>query len=220
MADWIPDPDGDFDTWVANFVTVVTAAPANYGLTAAQVAPLAGLLAAWVAALADQDAKQKVAEAATDAKDTARLALEALVRELIGIFQQIKAVTDAAKLAAGAPVHDTIKTPVPPPTTAPVGRVEIKNRLEHIMHFVDSATPTSKAKPAGVRGCQIWMKIGGTAPASESEMQFVISDPKTPHKIEFQAADAGKTVYYWLRWENTKGIPGPWSAVVTATITG
>ena len=220
MADWIPDPDGDFDTWVANFVTVVTAAPANYGLTAAQVAPLAGLLAAWVAALADQEAKLNAAQAATDAKELAKAALKALVRELAGIIQSIKTVADAAKLAAGVPVHDTTKTPVPPPATAPIGHVEIKNRLEHIMHFFDTDTPTSKRKPAGVRGCQIWMKIGGAAPTSEDEMQFVISDPKTPHEIKFQAGDAGKTVYYWLRWENTKGIPGPWSAVVSATITG
>ncbi|MEK6257559.1 MAG: hypothetical protein AABP62_02975 [Planctomycetota bacterium] len=28
------------------------------------------------------------------------------------------------------------------------------------------------------------------------------------------------SAYYWLRWENTKGETGPWSAMVSATITG
>ena len=32
------------------------------------------------------------------------------------------------------------------------------------------------------------------------------------------AADAGKSVYYLLRWVSTKGQPGPWSDVVTAKI--
>jgi len=31
-------------------------------------------------------------------------------------------------------------------------------------------------------------------------------------------ADAGKTAYYALRWENTRGETGPWSDVVSATI--
>jgi len=41
-----------------------------------------------------------------------------------------------------------------------------------------------------------------------------------PPVAQFDPADAGKTAYYWLRWENTKGEIGPWSAVASATITG
>jgi hypothetical protein len=34
------------------------------------------------------------------------------------------------------------------------------------LHFVDSETPDSRAKPAGVKGCEIREQIGGTAPAT------------------------------------------------------
>jgi len=80
--------------------------------------------------------------------------------------------------------------------------------------------PTSKAKPAGVRGCQVGVKIGAAPPASASDLQYLATDTRTPYVAGFDQADAGKTAYDWLRWENTKGETGPSSAVASATITG
>jgi hypothetical protein len=90
--------------------------------------------------------------------------------------------------------------------------------LQHTIRFADSGTPTSKAKPAGVRGCEIWMKVGTPPPASASELAFVTLDTRTPHVIAFDGADGGKSVTYWLRWVSTRGEIGPWSAAVTATV--
>jgi hypothetical protein len=106
------------------------------------------------------------------------------------------------------------------PSTAPLGRVETSNRLEHSIHFVDSETPTAKAKPAGGRGCQVWIKIGTTCPANASELTYLATDTSSPYVAHFGAADAGKTAYYWLRWKTTRGQSGRWSAPVSATITG
>lgn len=57
-------------------------------------------------------------------------------------------------------------------------------------------------------------------PASASELHYLATDTRTSYVAQFDPADADKTAYYWLRWENTKGETGPWSAVVSATITG
>ena len=89
-----------------------------------------------------------------------------------------------------------------------------------MVHFVDSATPGSKAKPPGVEGCQLWLFIGTTPPTDVSQMRYTATDTKTPYRFDFEPGDAGKTAYWWLRWVNTKGEVGPWSAVVSATITG
>jgi hypothetical protein len=43
-------------------------------------------------------------------------------------------------------------------------------------------------------------------------------DTRTPYTDTHPAADAGKTVYYWLRWQNAKGEVGPWSDVLSAKI--
>lgn len=40
----------------------------------------------------------------------------------------------------------------------------------------------------------------------------------TPYVDKHDPADAGKNVYYPLRWQNTKGEPGPWSDVITVKI--
>ena len=65
-----------------------------------------------------------------------------------------------------------------------------------------------------------WREIGTTPTASASELHDLATDTRPPYVAQFDAADAGKTAYYWLRWENTKGETGPWSAAVSATITG
>jgi len=76
------------------------------------------------------------------------------------------------------------------------------------------------AKPKGVQFCAIFLMIGTAPPTSASQLHQIASDSKTPYSFEFEPADAGKTAYYWVRWVNTKGEPGPWGVMVSATITG
>jgi hypothetical protein len=78
----------------------------------------------------------------------------------------------------------------------------------------------AKAKPAGVRGCEIWLKVGTPLPVSAADLTFVTLDTRTPHVIPFDGADGGKLVTYWLRWVSTRGETGPWSAAVSATVPG
>jgi len=116
-------------------------------------------------------------------------------------------------------VHErsTTRTPAPVPTTIPIGQVDTSRRLEHTISFTNE--DGSLAKPFGVRGCQIWYKIG-TPAVDPSELSFMFTDTSSPHVHQFNGELAGQNVYYWLRWENTRGETGPWSDVVMATITG
>jgi hypothetical protein len=41
----------------------------------------------------------------------------------------------------------------------------------------------------------------------------VALDSATPYLMVHEGADVGKTAYYALRWENTRGESGPWSNV-------
>lgn len=219
-GNYIPAPDAAFDTWQANFMTVLSATPADYGLVVGDLAAVSAALPGWATGFASQQLAVAAAQAATQTKDANRATYEAAIRELVRGIQARSSVTAAAKAAAGIPVHDTTPTPAGPPTTAPVGTVDTSQRLQHTVHFVDTATPTSKAKPAGVRGCEIWMKVGPPLPAAASELDFVTLDTRTPHTIAFDGADGGKLVTYWLRWVSTRGAVGPWSAAVSATVPG
>lgn len=110
----------------------------------------------------------------------------------------------------------TSRTPVPAPITKPIAQVDTNRRLEHTVSFTNE--DGSHAKPVGVRGCQIWFKIGEPA-IDPSELSFMATDTASPLTHQFNGEHAGKNVYYWLRWENTRGETGPWSDVVMATIT-
>ena len=220
MPDYVPRPDPDFDSWQDNFMTVVAAAPGDYGLVAADLTVPTALAAAWTTAYPAHTAAQAAAQSARQDKDNARGAFEASVRTLVRKIQATPTVNSGAKAAAGITVPDTTPTPSGPPTTSPTATVDTRERLQHTIHFRDATTPTSKAKPAGVRGAEIWMKVGTPAPVDASELSFVTLDTRTPHVITFDGADANKTVTYWLRWVSTGGGVGPWGPAVAATVTG
>jgi beta-lactamase class A len=152
--------------------------------------------------------------------DNKNLAKEKLTQTLRKIFKDIPesllTVQDRNTLNL---VEKSTGTPTPVPVTRPVGNVDTSMRLQHTIHFKDEATPQSKARPARVRGCQIWHKVGGDAPKDPKELQYLATDTASPYVAHFDGADAGKPVYYWLRWENTIAETGPWSETIMATIT-
>ena len=113
--------------------------------------------------------------------------------------------------------RSTTRTPAPVPTTFPVGKINSTNRLEHSISFTNE--DGKHGKPEGVRGCQIWCKEGEPA-LDEKQLLFLGTDTASPFLKKYLIADAGKTIHYWLRWENTRGETGPWSSIISATVLG
>ncbi len=218
-GDYIPHPDGEFDAWQDNFITYASANAAALGLDPLiDIAPLTAAQTTWTTERAANTAAQAAAESARQAKDAARAGLEGVIRPLVARLQSSAAVDDAERQALGITVRDTEPTPVGPPKTRPVVSVDTSQRLQHTIAFADEATPTRKAKPAGVRGAQIWVKIGDPAPLDPSELTFLATDTRTPYLAQFDGADANKVAHYMLRWDSTRGEPGPWSETASATI--
>jgi len=219
-TDYIPRPDDKFDQFQEHFVDYVVANKTALGVTTDEADALTDEKTAWTSAFGAHMDAQSAAKSATTAKDDARAPLETTIRALAGRFQASKTITDAQREAMQIPVHSTSRTRVGVPTTRPVGTVDTSRRLSHIIDFRDEDSPRSKAKPAGVAGCEIWVKVGGNAPADPSELRYVATDTATPYLAEYPGADAGKPAHYWLRWVNTRGEKGPWSDTITATIPG
>lgn len=218
-GDYLPRTDAALAAWTQNFVDVVNANLAAYGVTALEVQPIENSLTIFEGALQSQLAAIADAQSKTQLKDDQRAILEGQIRPLVRKIQAHPTVGDPMRAAAGITVPDTDPTPVGPPTTAPKGTVDTSQRLRHTIHFTDVTTPNSKAKPAGVRGVEIWVKIGEPLPTDPSELSFITLDSRTPHVIDFDGEDGGKMATYWLRWVSTRGEPGPWGQFVCATIT-
>jgi hypothetical protein len=217
MADYLPGPDADYQAWVTNFVTYANANLAALGLVAADMTPVTTGQTAFNSGFSAHIAAKQAAMAAKQTKDETRSTLTAAIRPLVRRLQASPVVTDAERAALGINVRGG-GGPIGPPTTAPLVSIECGNRLQHTLRFVDSATPTRRAKPEGVLGVEIWNKVGTTPPANESELRFVAVDTNQPYVLDFDATDGGKTAYYWLRWVNPTGERGPWSEQAAATI--
>jgi len=219
MPDYIPSPDGDFDAWQINFITYASANAAALGLDPlVDIPPLTAAQGVWTSDYPANTAAQAAAQSARQAKDVARGGLEGVIRPLVARLQASPDVDDAERQALGIPVRDAIPTATDVPKTRPVVSVDTSQRLQHTIGFADEATPTRKAKPAGVRGAQVWVKIGDPAPVDPSELTFLATDTRTPYVAAFDGADANKVAHYMLRWENTRGETGPWSETASATI--
>lgn len=218
-TDYIPNSDADFSAWIHNLVTYANANLAGLGLTAADLTPLQTAVTGWDTVYPAHVAAQASAQSARQAKDDSRADVEGAVRPLVGKLQSTTTVSDAQRQALGITVRATSKTAVSVPTTRPVAQVDTGQRLRHAISFVDELTPTTRAKPDGVTGCEIWTKVGDPAPTGPGEVAYLALDTRTPYVVEFNGSEAGKTAYYMLRWINTRGERGPWSQTVSGTIT-
>ncbi len=224
MPDFIPRDDAGFDTYVGNFATYLNANLANLGLPAPPAPPDADVTALntartdWTTKYAAHVAAQAAAEAASIAKVASRGSLEAIVRRLARRLQASSAVDDAERANLGITVRDVVPTPVTAPTTKPVLTADTSQRLRVTIGFADEGTPTSKAKPAGVLGCELFVKLGGPPPTDLSECQFLALDTKTPYTATFDGADANQTAHFIGRWVSSRGEHGPLSQTVSATV--
>lgn len=225
MADYLPKSDSEFLAWSRTFTAYVTANSAALGLTAMEVASLSGLTTNFETAFAANLTAQQTAQAARQTKETALDNLTTTIRTLVRKLQASTSVTDTQRAAMGITVRDRVATAASAAgmTSRPLGVVDTAQRLRHEIRFTDEATPTRKAKPAGVMGCEIWVKVaaaGEPAPADPSQLQFLGLDTASPYTAEYPGSEAGKTAHYMLRWVNTRGDKGPWSETVSATIVG
>ncbi|MDT5121231.1 MAG: hypothetical protein QOC96_713 [Acidobacteriota bacterium] len=221
MADYIPRPDAEFNTWQDNLVSKLNANPADFNLTAADIAPLTTAQSAWTSAYSGHVAAQAAADAAQKTKQSARGDFESVLRSLVRRIQGDNATTDTHRAQLNISLRETPRiSTTGVPDTRPVARIDNSQRQQQTVHFSDEATPNSRAKPADAMGVELWVKIGDPAPTDPSELKFLGLDTQSPYVAHFNGADAGKTAHYMLRWVNSKGEAGPWSQTVSATITG
>ena len=215
----IPGPDPGFHGFIGPFSDYVSANAAALKADPDDVTALTTAVTTWKTAYPAHTAAHSAATGARNVKDQSRADVEAVARPLIQQFQASTTVTDAQRSAMNINIHATTRTPAAVPTTRPIVTVGTSQRLQHVITYRDEAS-VGRGRPAGVQSCEIWSKVGGPAPTDFSQMAFVDNSTKSPYKVQYNGAQAGQTVYFWLRWVNTRGEKGPWSEPVSATIAG
>lgn len=218
---YMPRPDGNFSAWANHYYEAVKKFYEEQGFDPDLLTPLQKALATWNAQYPAHVRAQAAAEAARQAKDAARAALEKEVRPVTNFVQGYPKTTNADRAEMGITVRDTSPTPAPAPSSRPLALVESGQRLTHQLRLVDESTPTRRARPAGVLGAEVWVKLvdaDAPTPTDPAALTFLTMTTKPSFRAEFKAGEGGKTAVYMARWVSTQGEKGPWSEVTTATV--
>ena len=218
---YMPRPDGNFAAWANQYYDAVVKWWNANELEVTDLKPLEEALVTWAAAYPAHVAAQQRAEGARQAKDAARRELERQVRPISNFVQTYFNTSNADRAEMGITVRDTSPSPAPAPTTRPLALVQSGQRLTHQLRLVDESTPTRRARPKGVLGAEVWVKLvtpGEPAPTDPAALTFLTMTTKTAFATNYPAEAGGKAAVYMLRWINTRGEKGPWSDVATATV--
>jgi hypothetical protein len=218
-TDFIPTNDNLFYRWVNNFLEALGVIFARVGFPETVLTRLKDLRDTFNGKLLVAETPGTRTKAAIQEKNDARKVLEAEVRQAYGEYlRRNHLLTDADRDNLGLPIPKTTRTPAPVATTHPDFDVDSSMIRRLIVHFFDQGSKKSKAKPAGQHGAEIRWAILDTPPASIEELIFSSFDTRTPFTLSFDENQRGETVYFCLRWENTRGEKGPWSTIVSAII--
>lgn len=218
--DYLPRSDSEFRTWAQNFNSFVAANFFALGLTIDESDGIGAVITDFAIAHDLWVSRRAAAQAAREGKDALRQSAEESIRQLVRRLQANPAVTDEHRQNLGITVREIERTPTPAPTSRPVATIDASQRLRHVIRFTDETTPTSRARPAGALGCEIWVKLGGEPPADPSSLTFLGTATRSLFPADFVGTDANNPAHYMLRWLGARGAKGPWSATVTATIGG
>ena len=221
MADYIPGTEAEYYVWQFNLIDILVENATDWGIPPEVITSLKAAQTRWTTAYEKANNKQNRTAADVIIKEETG---ESFIKEVRNVVQQWLVrnpkVSDGDRVRMGITVRTNTHTPVPPPSTFPVGSVDFSFRLQHTISFYDQASAHSNAKPEGVTGCEIYLKADGEAPKSVEEMNFQGTCTASPFVVKFDSTKAGKTAWYWLRWVNRKGEPGPWSLPISAMIVG
>lgn len=221
MADYMPQSDAIFNGWQGELVVIVEPNLAIWGISETDFGVVKSKQSRWTTAYAKTVNKQNRTAADVLARDEAGDDYKKTIRSFVAQWLASNPrVSDADRLRMGLTVKTGTRTPTPVPTTFPVGTIDFSVRLQHSISYYDEASAHSNAKPAGIHGCEVYMKVDGDAPKDVSELDYVGTCTASPYTVKFDGAKVGKMIYYRLRWVNTRSEAGPWSTTINALVMG
>lgn len=214
----LPNTDPALRSFSENMSTKLTAAPTSFGCTTSDATALASATSDYVSALAACDPAIRTKPAVV-LKNTKRLALKNLIRQLALKIQGTPSVTDTQKASIGLSIP-AVPTPVPPPAFAPaVDVISVNGRTVELR--IHDSQEARRGKPPLVAGAMVFSFVGTEAPADPMEWKGEGITSRTGFQIVFPATvPAGAQVWVTAQWYNGKAQSGPASTPITTFLQG
>jgi hypothetical protein len=207
--DFFPRREADIFNFTRNFSEKINLDPLAYGLSPLQASLYSQLQLAFAQAFRIVNDNSTNASSAYAARDSARIALERMTRQLANIIRGMS-VTDAMRIGLGLPARPTRRQRIPAPTIAPlvqiVGTIGRSVRIE----LLDAESNRRKrARDAG--GAYLYGFVGADYPANLKGYDFKGSTSSARATVKFDTAlPPGTLVWVAARWTNRRGA-GPLS---------
>jgi len=219
-VNYLPSRDGQLVTWSTNFAQVVAADPTAVGLTLQQSDDYTAAQAAYAAGYQTANDPLTRSPSNIEAKNAAKETLVDMTRGLVRIIQAFPGTTDNMRVNLGITVPDDTRTPVPPPSESPV--IDIVSvsgtRINIRLHNGES---TSRAKPEGVIGANVFTYVGDAAPTDIDSWTFAGATSKVETAVDLPADTApGSKVWITAFWFNGKAESGPATPPISTNIPG
>ena len=153
----------------------------------------------------------------TQRNDTAFAELTAHMRDIRRRHFFTPPLTDADIVSLGLRPRDTIRTPHIDVTETVEFELNLRKIREILVNFWVKGQ-SNRAKPAGYDGAVLVWDVLDTPPERPEDLNRHTMASRTPHTLEFDETERGKTVYIALTWQNERGNIGPWSEIQSAII--
>jgi hypothetical protein len=220
-SDYLPKSDRPFLAWVVNFLKYLFPSLTRIGFPNDKYQELAAQRNDFAEKLEVADEPATRTKTTIELKNEAHKALKTNIRQAVQEYlAHNHNVTNADRDNMGLPIYKTGRTPSLVPSDPPQCSAKplLGNRVEVTFHALDENTKRSVAKPAGVHGVEIAWAVLAEAPKDYEELIHSEFDTCSPYVFQFKLSDAGKILYFALRWENTRGKKGPWTTIQSIVI--
>lgn len=219
LAPYIPDRDADFSNWLTNFSTLLTTSPATYGLSSGDATAVDTVTDAWVVAYAAAINPGTRTSVTVQAKNVAKINALATVRPYAIAISLNAGVSSDDKLDIGVNPRTSTPTPIAAPDTNPVLSITANGPLSQVVRYRDeTASPSVKSKPYGVVQIQVFGTTSAAVITDPTMLPLLTATTKSPFVQTWSSDHGNKSAYFAARWITRRGLVGPWSAIVAATV--
>jgi hypothetical protein len=218
-SDYLPRNDRKFLQWVINFLNYLSVTLARYGFPLEVYDALQVLRSDFEQKLNVAEAPTTRTKGAIDAKNVAKDKLTHAIRAAVQRYLAHNPdVTEQDHDDLGLPNYKTTRTPAEVAKEAPDFDIDTSVLGRIIIAFYEKGSNHKKAKPPGQHCVEIGWVQSEVPITRWDELTHSNVDTNSPYALSFENDQRGKTIYFALRWENTRGEKGPWSAIQTAII--
>ena len=216
-SDWLPGTRNEQLAMAGTWVAAITESSEAWNI-------LPSALSELTTALTAAKNSNSIPESARNAVTNAQIKIDfdrltAVMRDIKKRYLYNPPLTDADLAAMELKPKDVNPTPVAPPTGQAEGDISYpgKTQLQVKIKHIDG-TPQNPKADYGYRVYYGLYAATATPPVSGANLRESKFTRQKKVLFTFLPTDSGKTAYFAIRYENSKGESGPWGPMFSAIV--